>query len=69
MSKDMRPSSNAHDSHMTTLSCPTCQRPVQWRDSFPFKPFCSERCKLIDLGAWASEQYGIAADTPPDQDF
>ena len=51
------------------LRCPTCQRPVQWNDSFPFKPFCSERCKLIDLGAWASEQYGIPADTPPDQDF
>lgn len=51
------------------LRCPTCQRPVQWNERFPFKPFCSERCKLIDLGAWASEQYGIPADTPPDQDF
>lgn len=53
----------------TRLKCPTCQRPVQWSDAFPFKPFCSERCKLIDLGAWASEQYGIPADTPPDQEF
>lgn len=32
----------------------------------PFRPFCSERCRLIDLGAWASESYRIPEQTPPD---
>lgn len=40
------------------MQCPTCNKPVQMTD--PFMPFCSERCKLIDLGAWASEKYVIS---------
>jgi endogenous inhibitor of DNA gyrase (YacG/DUF329 family) len=44
---------------MTTVSCPTCQRPVEWSESSPFRPFCSNRCKLIDLGAWISEKHSI----------
>ena len=43
----------------TTVQCPTCDRVVQWNASSPWRPFCSERCKLIDLGAWASEQRSI----------
>ena len=43
----------------TTVRCPTCGRVVEWRESAPWRPFCSERCKLIDLGAWASEQRSI----------
>lgn len=42
-----------------TVTCPTCQDTVNWDDSSPFKPFCSERCKLIDLGDWASEKHTI----------
>lgn len=38
--------------------CPTCRRPVAWETS-AWKPFCSERCKLVDLGAWSSESYRI----------
>lgn len=53
-----------------TVPCPTCQRPVAWSPESPFRPFCSERCKLIDLGAWVSEQRSIPgeeiADTWPD---
>ena len=49
-----------------TLPCPTCSKPVAWTTEARFKPFCSERCKLIDLGAWASERYSIPAETPPD---
>ncbi|HUN74444.1 MAG TPA: DNA gyrase inhibitor YacG [Steroidobacteraceae bacterium] len=45
--------------------CPTCGRPIQWSDAYPFRPFCSERCKLIDLGGWFSEQRGIPGDKPP----
>jgi endogenous inhibitor of DNA gyrase (YacG/DUF329 family) len=41
------------------VPCPTCQRPVAWSPESPFRPFCSERCKLIDLGAWVSEQRSI----------
>jgi uncharacterized protein len=44
---------------MRTVSCPTCQRPVEWSEASPFRPFCSERCKLIDLGAWIAEKHVI----------
>ena len=36
------------------LNCPTCGKGAKWTLKNPFRPFCSERCKLIDLGAWAS---------------
>ena len=45
-----------------TVTCPTCQRKVAWSADSPFRPFCSERCRLIDLGAWVSEQRGISGD-------
>ncbi len=44
------------------LNCPTCKKIVLWNDQFPFRPFCSERCRLIDLGEWASENHRIAGD-------
>jgi uncharacterized protein len=44
---------------MTTVACPTCQRPVEWSAASRWRPFCSERCKLIDLGAWFSEKHAI----------
>ena len=44
------------------VRCPTCGRSVEWSESSPWRPFCSERCKLIDLGAWASEQRSIPGD-------
>lgn len=36
------------------VNCPTCGKSAKWTPKNPFRPFCSERCKLIDLGAWAS---------------
>lgn len=48
------------------LPCPTCRRQVAWLPSSAHRPFCSERCRLIDLGAWASERYAIPSETPPD---
>jgi uncharacterized protein len=42
------------------LSCPTCKKDVFWNSDFPFKPFCCDRCRLIDLGEWASENHKIA---------
>jgi len=44
---------------VATVSCPTCQRPVEWSAESPFRPFCSERCRLIDLGAWMTEKHVI----------
>jgi len=42
--------------------CPTCKRPVEWSELSPWRPFCSERCKLIDLGAWAAGRRAIPGD-------
>lgn len=36
------------------VACPTCQKPVPWLPEQPFRPFCSERCRLIDLGEWVA---------------
>ncbi|MFY9179584.1 MAG: DNA gyrase inhibitor YacG [Venatoribacter sp.] len=41
------------------VKCPTCQKEVQWSSTNQYRPFCSERCKLIDFGAWASEEHAI----------
>jgi endogenous inhibitor of DNA gyrase (YacG/DUF329 family) len=41
-----------------TIKCPICKKETTWSDN-PFRPFCSERCRLIDLGKWASEDYRI----------
>lgn len=46
----------------TVVRCPQCRKPVPWMESQKFKPFCSERCRLIDLGAWANEDYAIAGE-------
>jgi uncharacterized protein len=50
------------------VKCPTCGRQTEWSESAPFRPFCSERCRLIDLGAWLSEQRSIPGDTTPPPD-
>jgi len=43
------------------VDCPTCKKKVIWNNEFEYRPFCSHRCKLIDLGEWASESYTIPA--------
>ena len=48
------------------VTCPTCNARVKWTPRNEFRPFCSERCKLIDLGAWADEQHAIAGDNNQD---
>ncbi len=40
------------------VKCPICKKETAWQDN-PFRPFCSERCRLLDLGKWASENYRI----------
>lgn len=46
---------------MKKIKCPQCGEPSIWDENNRSRPFCSERCKLIDLGAWASEEYQIPA--------
>lgn len=41
------------------VRCPQCGAAVEYRLDNPARPFCSSRCKLIDLGAWAEERYAI----------
>lgn len=41
------------------VACPTCGTKVSWNDEFPHRPFCSERCQLMDLGKWSSEEHKI----------
>ena len=41
------------------VACPRCGSQVAWDPKNPFRPFCSERCKLVDLGAWATEKYRV----------
>lgn len=50
-----------------TVKCPVCKKRAEWRDN-PHRPFCSERCRLIDLGKWADGSYSIESDAPPDFD-
>ncbi len=47
------------------MKCPICKKPVAFGD--PYMPFCSERCKLIDLGNWLDERYVIATPLAPDE--
>lgn len=49
---------------MTTVPCPTCKTPVPL--GAEVFPFCSERCRLIDLGRWANEEYRIPGPAGPE---
>lgn len=49
------------------VRCPSCGEQHPYRTDNPYRPFCSKGCKAIDLGAWASEQYRMAA-RPSDSD-
>ena len=55
------------------VQCPTCQKSIDWQPSAEFRPFCSKKCQLIDLGDWATESHVISSpmnDTPVNpQDF
>jgi hypothetical protein len=55
---------------VTTVNCPQCGTTVPWQDDQRWKPFCSERCKLIDLGEWATEGHRIKGEPVinPEQD-
>ena len=52
-------SSRSATSKKTVVACPQCGANVVWDAASRYRPFCSERCKMIDLGAWATESYRI----------
>jgi len=49
------------------VKCPQCGRPTPWADN-PFRPFCSERCKTVDLAAWANGEYAIPIATDSNEE-
>jgi len=50
------------------VACPTCSAAVRWTADNRWRPFCSERCKLIDLGQWAAEKYRVPAEEQEPED-
>jgi len=48
------------------VKCPTCGGDSIYAASNPYRPFCCARCKGIDLGAWANENFRVPEETPPD---
>jgi len=50
------------------VRCPQCGAPVEWSAASAFRPFCSERCRNVDLGAWASEAYRVPIAEFPEAD-
>ncbi len=53
---------------LSIVKCPQCSKPVPWVESQAYRPFCSERCKMIDLGDWASES-NVIPGNPADIEF
>ena len=56
---------------VATVACPSCGREVKFVPASRWRPFCSQRCKSLDLGAWAAERYRIAGamhEEPPEVD-
>jgi uncharacterized protein len=50
------------------IKCPHCKKETSLDAGNPFRPFCSERCKMIDLGTWASEGYRVPGEKAPQPD-
>jgi endogenous inhibitor of DNA gyrase (YacG/DUF329 family) len=48
------------------IKCPVCKKETVWEEN-PFHPFCSERCRILDLGKWASGEYRITGDKKADR--
>jgi endogenous inhibitor of DNA gyrase (YacG/DUF329 family) len=66
MASDTAPSKKVP--RVRKVACPQCGNSVELRTDNRFRPFCSERCRLIDLGAWASESYRVPEPIEPMDD-
>lgn len=62
----MKPADQSAPGPVRHVTCPTCGGVSVYAPSNAFRPFCSERCKNIDLGAWASEDFRMPSDVSPD---
>ncbi|MCW5259956.1 DNA gyrase inhibitor YacG [Verminephrobacter eiseniae] len=58
--------SRSTDARERIVRCPGCRGDSVYGPGNAYRPFCSQRCKLADLGAWASEQFRMPAQDPPD---
>lgn len=56
----------ANDSPLE-VSCPQCAKRVPWLPESTYRPFCSKRCQLLDLGAWADESHRISGESAMDE--
>ena len=56
---------------MMYVKCPECGKKTEYSENNEYRPFCSSRCQLLDLGAWASESHKIAGEelVDIDEDF
>jgi len=66
-SNDASNDPNSGSGKTLTVSCPQCQKSVVWTSETPYRPFCSKRCKLLDLGAWADGSHRIAGEPHMDE--
>jgi endogenous inhibitor of DNA gyrase (YacG/DUF329 family) len=53
---------------VSVVKCPTCKRAVEWSEASVYRPFCSDRCRLVDLGAWLVEKHVIPGEPAADED-
>ncbi len=51
------------------VRCPACGGDSLYSIKNPFRPFCSERCKNLDFGAWASEAFRVPTEAPPEDEL
>lgn len=65
----MSESSPANTFEPRQVPCPACAGTSLYSSANPYRPFCSARCKGVDLGAWASEAFKLPDNTPPDEPF
>jgi endogenous inhibitor of DNA gyrase (YacG/DUF329 family) len=56
------------DAKVRKVPCPSCKGPALYSADNPWRPFCSQRCRSADLGAWASEQFRVPAQAPTEDD-
>lgn len=56
---------------MPVYECPNCGRrvPCRQKEDVPYRPFCSYRCKMVDLGKWLNEEYTVSEEIMPEMDF
>jgi uncharacterized protein len=50
------------------MTCPICKKPADLSPKNRFRPFCSERCQMIDLGTWAAGEYRVPGSKPADNE-